>query len=71
MWKGCKLSWHIKYQMVGGPQEAGAGGPRDQEVLRGPRLRHRLHVNKDDVQAVLPISKVRTEDNQMNIVHLN
>ena len=56
MWKGCKLSWHVKYEMLatedGGGREGGVGRRVDY------RLRHRLHVHKDDVQAVIPISKV-------------
>ena len=40
----------------------GEGGGAEEEgstFLRGPRLRHRLEVKKDDVQAVIPISKVQ------------
>jgi hypothetical protein len=36
-----------------------ARGPQESATfIRGPRLRHRLEVKKDDVQAVIPISKV-------------
>jgi hypothetical protein len=64
------LSWHVKYQkvVVAPPTPKGAADQQQQQegvaaeeatYLRGPRLRHRLEVKKDDVQAVIPISKVR------------
>jgi hypothetical protein len=72
IWEGGKLSWHVKYQRVqardakeggsavarGGPEGAQEGEGGSSTFLRGPRLRHRLEVKKDDVQAVIPISKV-------------
>jgi hypothetical protein len=42
----------------GGPEGAQEGEGGSSTFLRGPRLRHRLEVKKDDVQAVIPISKV-------------
>jgi hypothetical protein len=42
----------------GGPEGAPEGEGGSSTFLRGPRLRHRLEVKKDDVQAVIPISKV-------------
>jgi hypothetical protein len=62
----------VKYQKIAPPHPKGAaeadlqlegGGAGEEDTptyLRGPRLRHRLEVKKDDVQAVIPISKVKS-----------
>jgi hypothetical protein len=47
----------------GGQEGAPEGEGGSSTFLRGPRLRHRLEVKKDDVQAVIPISKVITFKN--------
>ena len=44
------MVWHVKYQTLDQPDTA--------NLTRTSRLRHRLNIKKDDVQAVLPISKV-------------
>ena len=49
-WEGGLLVWHVKYQTLDQPDTA--------NLTRTSRLRHRLNIKKDDVQAVLPISKV-------------
>ena len=50
MWEGGLLVWHVKYQTLDQPDTG--------NLTRTSRLRHRLNIKKDDVQAVLPISKV-------------
>ena len=56
-WDGGLLVWHVKYQHI-------EQSMMDQDiainnnVTKNSRLRHRLDIKKDDVQIVLPISKV-------------
>ena len=50
VWEGGLLVWHVKYQTLDQPDTG--------NLTRTSRLRHRLNIKKDDVQAVLPISKV-------------
>ena len=57
LWDGGLLVWHIKYQHfnVNMLEEDLAMS----NITKNSRLRHRLEIKKDDVQMVLPISKVR------------
>ena len=49
--------WHIKYQhMDPAMMEQDL---TNTNLTKSSRLRHRLQIKKDDVQIVLPISKVR------------
>ena len=55
-WEGGLLVWHIKYQHLD-PDKL----EEDINIAnntKSSRLRHRLDIKKDDVQIVLPISKV-------------
>ena len=57
LWEGGKLVWHVKYQ-----HEESDELEEDlaaSNYSKNARLRHRLDVKKDDVQTVLPISKVK------------
>ena len=54
LWDGGLLVWHIKYQHANSDL-------LDDDVsnmTKSSRLKHRLDIKKDDVQMVLPISKV-------------
>ena len=56
LWEGGLLVWHIKYQHLD-PDKL------EEDInlannTKSSRLRHRLDIKKDDVQIVLPISKV-------------
>lgn len=59
IWEGGKLTWRVKYQYV--QQQDQDSQDTDQEVSNATdssRIRYRLGIKKDDVQTVLPISKV-------------
>ena len=56
LWEGGKLVWHVKYQHV--ESEHLEEDLAASNYSKNARLRHRLDVKKDDVQTVLPISKV-------------
>ena len=50
------LAWHIKYQHMDSSlleEDINLAN-----MTKNSRLRHRLEIKKDDVQIVLPISKV-------------
>ena len=56
LWEGGKLVWHVKYQHL--DPASLAEDLANTNYSKNARLRHRLDVKKDDVQTVLPISKV-------------
>ena len=60
LWEGGRLVWHVRYQHSDPALlSADTNGAAQASNSTPARLRHRLDINKDDVQVVLPISKVR------------
>ena len=55
-WEEAVLIWHVKYQHI--DQTMMDSDIDNNNVTKTSRLRHRLEIKKDDVQMVLPISKV-------------
>ena len=54
------MVWHVKYQHLD-PDKLELDISRLANTTKNSRLRHRLDIKKDDVQIVLPISKVMIE----------
>ena len=60
------LVWHVKYQHM--EQSMLEQDITSNNLTKSSRLRHRLEIKKDDVQIVLPISKVSSNTKQCNNV---
>ena len=52
------LVWHVKYQHIDQSMMEQDIINNSKNLTKNSRLRHRLDIKKDDVQIVLPISKV-------------
>ena len=57
-WDGGLLVWHVKYQHIQQSMLEQDIANNNNNVTKNSRLKHRLEIKKDDVQIVLPISKV-------------
>ena len=57
LYEGGLLVWHVKYQHL--DQDLLEQDINTANITKNSRIRHRLDINKDDVQIVLPISKVK------------
>lgn len=72
-WDEALLVWHVKYQHI--DQAMMDTDIDNNNVTKSSRLRHRLEIKKDDVQMVVPISKVivtdihYTETDDITIIH--
>jgi len=55
LYEGGLLVWHVKYQHL--DQDLLEQDINTANITKNSRIRHRLDINKDDVQIVLPISK--------------
>ena len=55
-WDEALLVWHVKYQHL--DQNLLEEDINMANLTKNSRIRHRLDIKKDDVQIVLPISKV-------------
>ena len=61
-WEAGLLVWHLKYQHLEQDMmdsDIENNNNNNNNLTRTSRLRHRLQIKKDDVQIVLPISKVQ------------
>ena len=57
LYEGGLLVWHVKYQHL--DQNLLEEDINQSNLTKNSRIRHRLDIKKDDVQIVLPISKVK------------
>ena len=57
LYEGGLLVWHVKYQHL--DQNLLEQDINMANLTKNSRIRHRLDIKKDDVQIVLPISKVK------------
>ena len=57
LYEGGLLVWHVKYQHL--DQNMLEEDINMANLTKNSRIRHRLDIKKDDVQIVLPISKVK------------
>ena len=60
--------WHVKYQHIQQSMLEQDIANNNNNVTKNSRLKHRLEIKKDDVQIVLPISKVSSTRKESNNV---
>ena len=60
--------WHVKYQHIQQSMLEQDIANNNNNVTKNSRLKHRLEIKKDDVQIVLPISKVSSNTKESNNV---